>query len=61
MEREANQEYKGYGIERSTAFLTYKLKGIGKGALPKELQGSYTSIRFLKESVDRYLDRKTTV
>lgn len=53
-----DNEYKGYAIERSKAFLTYHIKGIGKGALPKELQGAYTSIKFLRESIDRYVDKK---
>lgn len=57
MEKE-RKEYRGYEIVRDKQFLTYSVKGIGKGALPKELQGSYTSEKFLRQSVDAYLNKK---
>lgn len=55
---EKQMEYKGYAITRDRQYLTYHVKGIGKGALPKELQGAYTQLKFLHEAVDRYLDKK---
>lgn len=51
-------EYKGYAIERHPNYMTYNVRSIGKGALPKELQGAFTSIKFLKDAVDRYVDKK---
>lgn len=45
-------EYKGYEIVPLGTFTMYRIKTIGRGSLPKELIGHFTSILFAKEAID---------
>lgn len=48
------EEYKGYRI-LVDGFSMYKVIGMGKGAVPKDLQGRFTSKAFARSAIDGYL------
>jgi len=48
------QEYKGFKFENNN-FSNVIIKPIGKGSVPLQLRGMYTSPAVAKESVDLYL------
>ena len=50
-------EYKGYGL-RWDALQLMTIHTIGKGALPKALGGSFTTLAFAKNAIDSYLAEK---
>lgn len=45
-------EYGGYRVENDGSFGMKHIKSIGRGALPNELRGSFTSILFAKKAID---------
>lgn len=49
-------EYKGYLIESDGTFSMRKIKPIGKGSVPMELRGSFTSSAFAMQAIDAYKD-----
>lgn len=51
-------EYKGYKIEIMREYAIYDIRAIGKGALPKCLQGSFTTYKNAMELIDRYIESK---
>lgn len=53
-----DQIYKGYKIERNRQFGTFEVRAIGKGALPKILNGSFTKDSIVKNLIDSYLKNK---
>lgn len=53
------QEYKGYKLENNN-FSNVIIKPVGKGSVPLQLRGMYTSSLVARESVDQYLLSKST-
>lgn len=51
-------EYNGYKIENSKGFALKVVKPIGKGSVPDELKGLYTSSLEAERSITRYLTSK---
>lgn len=51
------KEYKGYAIVDG-GFNSRKIRSVGKGSLPKELKGSYTSADQAKHAIDVYGKRE---
>lgn len=45
-------EYKGYKIEGDKTFALYVIKPMGRGTVPKELRGKYTSQREAMVAID---------
>lgn len=54
-------EYKGYNIRISKAYTMYSIHMIGKGALPKSLQGLFTTTSSAKKIIDQYVEVKEAV
>lgn len=54
------REYKGYEIANDMTFGHKVIKSVGKGALPKLLQGSFTNTRQAEIAIDSYLGKKGT-
>lgn len=50
-------EYKGYELRRGGAHM-FTIHSIGKGALPKMLEGGYTNASFAHKAIDAYLEYK---
>jgi len=50
--------YRGYKIAPLGTFSMYQILVDGKGSLPKELRGNFTSIEIAKESIDAVKDGK---
>lgn len=50
-----SEEYKGYEIT-SNMFSNKVIKPIGKGSVPKELRGLYTSSAVAKKAIDSVLE-----
>jgi hypothetical protein len=50
-------EYKGYKIVNDQ-FGNKEVHSIGKGALPKELRGTFTSFREVKKAIDGVKEKK---
>lgn len=48
-------EYSGYKIVGDGTFGYKSVKAIGRGSVPKELRGVYTTDHFAKTAVDSYL------
>ena len=53
-----SNEYEGYKIESDGTFSMKVIKPIGKGSVPVDLRGSYTSTRDAEVAIDRYLANK---
>lgn len=51
------EEYRNYRIV-SDGFSMYRIMNTGKGMIPKDLSGKYTSKVFAKNSIDAYLSTK---
>lgn len=51
-------EYKGFNIGFEGRFPKVIIRSIGKGALPKMLNGGFKSKHSAQEAVDRYLSLK---
>ena len=49
------EEYKGYEIS-SNVFSNRVIKPIGKGSVPKELRGVYTSAAVAKSAIDAVVE-----
>lgn len=45
-------EYKGYEIVNDNKFGYKNIKPIGKGSVPMDLRGSYTTYDFAKQAID---------
>ena len=45
-------EYKGYKIQHDGSFCMYTIKPLGKGSVPKELKGRYTSYGAAQHAID---------
>lgn len=52
------QEYKGYKLEADGKFGMVAIKPIGRGSVPKELGGDYTSYFYAQRAVDNYAKGK---
>lgn len=58
--------YRGYKISPLGTFATYQINQQGSGQVPKELQGTFTSVSFARQAIDMSLaklvkGRKTNV
>ena len=51
-------EYNGYNIVGDGTFGMKLIKTIGRGSLPLELRGTYTSITFAQKAIDMVLSKK---
>jgi hypothetical protein len=51
-------EYKDFAIFGDGTYGMHYVKRIGKGALPNELQGSFTHPLFAQRAIDTYLTKK---
>lgn len=51
-------EYKGYKIQADGTFSMYTIKPTGKGSIPKELRGRYTSYLAAQKQIDAYVKAK---
>ena len=47
------EEYKGYLLQGEGSFAMVVIKPLGRGSVPKELRGLYTSYAEAKRAVDR--------
>jgi hypothetical protein len=54
-------EYKGYNIRLNKSYTMYSIHMIGKGALPKHLQGLYTTKNSAFRQIDQYLGLKEEI
>ncbi len=52
-------QHKGYDITSHSKFSTKVIRGIGKGALPKVLQGSFSDDRRAMQAIDAYVALKS--
>ena len=52
------EEYKGYLLQGEGTFAMVVIKPLGRGSVPKELRGLYTSYAAAKRAVDQ-LERNT--
>lgn len=48
-------EYEGFKIVGDGTFGYKDIKAIGRGSVPMELRGKYTTAVFAKEAIDTYL------
>lgn len=48
-----SEEYKGYMLQGEGSFAMVVIKPLGRGSVPKELRGLYTSYAEAKRAVDR--------
>ena len=48
-------EYNGFKIENDGTFGYREIKAIGRGSVPMELRGRYTTVPFAKAAIDQYL------
>ena len=53
-------EYKGYNIVGDGTYGYKEIKTIGKGSLPLELRGSFTTSIFAQKAIDAYLQEKVS-
>jgi hypothetical protein len=51
-------EYKGYNIVGDGTYGHKEIKTIGKGSLPLQLRGSFTTSVFAQKAIDAYLHEK---
>lgn len=51
-------EYKGYKIEGDGKFGYKHIKPKGKGSVPKELRGSFTTSDFAEKAINSHLSKK---
>jgi len=51
-------EYQDYKIETTKAYSLKEIKPIGKGSVPLELRGVYTSPLEAEKAIDRYVASK---
>lgn len=51
-------EHNGYKLESDGTFGMINVKPIGRGSVPKELSGAYTSYQYAKRAVDNYVKGK---
>lgn len=54
-------EYNGYKIELQKRYTMYGIRAVGKGALPKVLQGLFTTVKDAMASIDRYVEGKELI
>lgn len=54
----SEEEYNGYKIVTVNHFLLKEVKAIGKGSVPMELRGLFTSTAQAKLGIDAYLTVK---
>lgn len=54
-------EYKGYKIELQKEYAIYSIRSIGKGALPKCLQGAFTTYKTAMNLIDMYVESKEQI
>lgn len=48
-------EYNGYKVEGDGVFGYCHIKPLGKGSVPKELRGTYTTKTFAQKAIDFHL------
>ncbi len=53
-------EYKGYTIESDGTMGMFNIKPIGRGSVPAELRGAYTTRPFAMKAIDRKQAEKAT-
>lgn len=51
-------EYKDYKIVSDSKFIMKVIKPIGRGSIPKELEGLYTNAAQAQRAIDLYLANK---
>lgn len=51
-------EYKGYLVEGDGTFGMKLIKPVGRGTVPNELRGSFSSFIFAKRAIDLVTDKK---
>lgn len=51
-------EYKGFKIVNDGTFGMWLVKAIGRGSVPKELRGSYTTAVLAQKSIDVHTETK---
>ncbi len=51
-------EYKGYRIISDGSFGHKEIQNIGRGALPKELRGTFTTSWFAQKAINGVVERK---
>jgi len=54
-----SEKYNGYEIIGDGTFGQNRIRSVGKGALPKRLRGSYTSVPLARRAIDFH--KKVTV
>lgn len=53
-------EYKGYTIVGDNTYGMKEIKPVGKGSVPGDLRGKFTSVYMAQKTIDLYLDNKPT-
>lgn len=53
-----NMEYNGFLIEGDGTFGYKQIKPVGRGSVPKQLRGKYTTALFAQSAIDAYLITK---
>lgn len=48
-----SEEYKGYSLQGMGTFAMVVIKPLGRGSVPKELRGKYTSYAQAKRAIDQ--------
>lgn len=56
MDRDKEQEYKGYRVEGLGTYSMVRIKAKGRGTIPEVLQGLYTSTTEAYKAIDSYLN-----
>lgn len=51
-------EYRGYLIVQAGKTMMKEVKPVGKGSVPKELRGFYTTSRFAEIAIDATIGKK---
>lgn len=51
-------EYNGYKIDIDGVYGYFNIKPIGKGSVPIQLRGTYTTRVFAQKGIDAYLSEK---
>ena len=54
-------EYKGYMVAGDGVYGYKKIAPIGKGSVPAELRGIFTTSSFAQKAIDAYVDNKKEV
>lgn len=51
-------EYRGFKLQHDGKFGYYHVKAVGRGSVPVELRGTYTTPKFAEKDIDAHLDKK---